>query len=422
MININRIRNNIETFSFPRLSGTNKEKFAFEILKKKIEDLNLNSNIQDFSFSTFYSRIYPKIATLITFWLLLIFYLFVNWIFFVINIIFSFIILLILFFLTRKPENPTLGKKLKSQNIYIKIPSNLEKKYYKNNQITNNYVNHKKNIFLFSHIDSKGQSLPIKIRSIVLKIWILSLVCVSIIIIIKFITFSLLYFPIMRYFLILRYGGIRNFRDHCNLLFRIIGFFPLIINFITTFIILLNFTNNKSPGALDNASGISCVLEILNFYSVPERRLKNHNLWFVFTGAEECGTQGIRNFYQIIKNIDRNNSIMLNFDIIGTYPIIFSSISEKFILENFKDIFKNCKIPVKYYKKQPLVATMHSDGYFLYKKGFLGLEFGDICSFKHIHTKNDTIDKVRPQILEKLCIFITNLLKEIDNKIKLENS
>ena len=50
MIDKSRIENNLKEFSFPRLSGTEFEKKSFNIMKQKIEDLNLIPLKQEFSF------------------------------------------------------------------------------------------------------------------------------------------------------------------------------------------------------------------------------------------------------------------------------------------------------------------------------------------------------------------------------------
>jgi len=71
MIDEKRILENLKVFSFPRLSGTEFEKKSFNIAKNKIERLNLTPSVQEFSFSIFYSRVYPKIFLSLLFWLLL---------------------------------------------------------------------------------------------------------------------------------------------------------------------------------------------------------------------------------------------------------------------------------------------------------------------------------------------------------------
>ena len=54
MIDETRIRENLEVISFPRLSGTDHEENAFNIVKNKIEQLNLEPSVQNFSFTSFY--------------------------------------------------------------------------------------------------------------------------------------------------------------------------------------------------------------------------------------------------------------------------------------------------------------------------------------------------------------------------------
>ncbi len=404
MIDEKRIKENLEMFSFPRLSGTENEKKAFNLAKKKVEELKLRHSVQEFSFSTFYARIYPKLAALLTFWIL--FVLYVNYLdfFWLVNLIIVFSIFIPLYFITRKPEKIRFGKKLTSQNLYVKIPANFDKNKVKTNfnkKLPDNInENHKNNIFLFSHLDSKCQRFPIHIRSKVFKFW--------------------LYSTLVTFFIIIPKNFIVGaFFPQYSLWFYIIGVIPLGINFISTILVILNTTTNESPGALDNASGISCVFELLNYYLAPETKLKHFNLWFVFTGAEECGTMGVRHFYNIIKDFDRRTSVTLNFDSIGKSITIFTSANEDYNYYNcYKNFFEKArKFKAIVYSKDPLIHTSRSDGYFLYNKGgFNGIGFGDFHSYKYMHTADDTVDKVNPIVLKNLCNLIIDFLKDIDNQ------
>ena len=62
MIDEKRIITNLEAFSFPRLSGTEGENKAFNLALEKIRDLEIEPEIQKFTFSTFFSRVYQKIV------------------------------------------------------------------------------------------------------------------------------------------------------------------------------------------------------------------------------------------------------------------------------------------------------------------------------------------------------------------------
>ena len=389
MIDEKRIKGNLKTFSFPRLSGTQFEKKIFRIAKRKIEDLNLTPTVQQFKFTTFYSRVYPKISLVLLFWFVLVMYLDINVIFTSINLITGFIVLLVFIAFTRSPEKTKKGKKLDSQNLFVKIPKISDENLNHSDAFPKN-LDKTKNIFLFAHLDSKGQLLPIKIRVLFYKIWIVSYI------------FSLFFIVINSFISI-----------NTNLLFTISGIFILGINFIATSLISLNSTNNKSKGAIDDASGLSCVMELLNYYSNPENRLRNFNLWFVFTGAEESGTMGIRNFYRYIQNLDRRKNYFINFDSIAKKAILYDNglvnnknfKSYQYILEN-KDLFS-----LEGAKK--LYIGTYSDGIFLFNRKFHGLGIGDTSSYRYVHTIYDDVDKINLTLLKKLCHFITLVL--IDN-------
>ena len=110
MIDESRIRDNLKELSFPRLSGTKYERKCFSITKQKIEDINLTPIVQEFSFSTFYSRIYPKISLSLLSWLLLVLYLNINITFTLVNLFLVLISILIMILLTRNPDKIKLVK------------------------------------------------------------------------------------------------------------------------------------------------------------------------------------------------------------------------------------------------------------------------------------------------------------------------
>ncbi len=391
MIDENHIIENLKEFSFPRLSGTYLERNSFNLAKKKIENLNLIPTIQEFSFSIFYSRVYPKISLTLLFWLHLILFLNIQIIFTYINIFLVLFLLLILIIITRNPEEIKIGRKLHSQNIFVKIPlksvqKNINYKEKKGRKDWN------KNILLFSHLDSKGQLFSVKFRILFYYLWIFNFIV------------GLFINIINSYYLL-----------NSILLLQIFGILVLSINGLATIFILLNRTNNKSKGAIDNASGISIVMELLNYYSNPNNRLKNINLWFVFTGAEESGTMGVRNFYKNIKDFDRERTYTINFDSIAKKVILYNHglINNK----NFKSInfiLENEDLMSLENAKRIYIGT-YSDGLFLMSKKFQGLGNGDKTSYNYIHSIHDDIDKIDPLVLKKICQFYTILLDEIDS-------
>ncbi|MFX1301773.1 MAG: M28 family peptidase [Promethearchaeota archaeon] len=379
MIDEKRISFNLKEFSFPRLSGTEFEKKSFNIAKRKIEDLNLIPMVQEFSFSTFYSRVYPKISLTLLSWLLIVLFLNIQVVFTIINLSLILILILVLIILTRNSENIKIGRKFYSQNLFVKISSQPK------NKSSNG------NIFLFSHLDSKGQLLSIKIRIRLYYIWIISF------------TLSLPFNLLDSFFF-----------QQSFLLLHIFAILILVINCGATIMILLNTTNNNSKGAIDNASGVSCVLELLNYYSKSENRLKNYNLWFVFTGAEESGTMGIRNFYRYMKDYDRDKTFIINFDSIAkTINLWDHGLLNNKYFKSDKYILENREI-MSLEKTRRIYIGTYSDGMFLLSKRFKGLGNGDKSSYNYIHSVNDDADKIDITVLKTLCQFYIVLLSEVD--------
>lgn len=379
MIDKARIENNLKEFSFPRLSGTEFEKKSFNIMKQKIEDLNLIPLIQEFSFSTFYSRIYPKLSLTLLSWLLVVLFLNFHVIFTIANLSLIFILILILIIFTRNPETIKVGREYHSQNLYVKLTS----------QSKNSNSDY--NIFLLSHLDSKGQAFSIKIRIQLYYIWIIS-------------------FPLALFVTLLNYF----YLTEVLLLLYLFSILIISINCIASLLIWLNTTNNKSKGAIDNASGISCVLELLHYYSNPKNRLKNYDMWFVFTGAEESGTMGVRNFYKYMRDFDREKTFISNFDSIANRVNLWDhGLLTKKNIKSFDYIIQNKDI-MNVEKTRRIYISTYTDGLFLLNKGFQGLGSGDKSIYNYVHSVNDDVDKVNIKVLKKLCQFYTILLNEVD--------
>ncbi len=384
MIVENRILENLKELSFPRLSGTKLEKKSFNIVKKKIENLGLSPNTQEFSFSIFFSRLYPKLVLTSLSYLLFVLFLNLHTVFSLINLLLIFIFILFLIKLTRNPENIKLGNEYNSQNLYVKLSS-------KNNAESPDY-----NILLFSHLDSKGQTFSIKIRIQIYYVWVCTFPLGLLITIFKFILLPNVY-----------------------MLLQILGILIFSLNIIAIIFLWMNRTNNKSKGAIDNASGIVCLLELLSHFSDQKNIPKNYNLWFVFTGAEESGTMGIRNFYHNIKDFDREKTFIANFDSFANKINLW----DHGLLNNknyrvFNYISENKDIMSLEKKTRRFYIGIYSDGLFLYNKNFQGLGSGDRTVHNYVHSIHDDVDKIDIKILKKLCEFYTILLNEVDNDIK----
>jgi hypothetical protein len=244
-----------------------------------------------------------------------------------------------------------------------------------------------------SHLDSKSQRFKIQIRIKTIKLWIGTTFTLAAVLPFKFIT----------------YIGFEEF-------FYLIAGVPLILNIIATVIILLNSTNNKSQGAVDNASGIACNLELLNYYAKPENRLLNYDIWHLFTGAEECGTMGIKHFYNNLENYDTNESIAFNFESIAKHVFLFPGGKEGANAQDIDNLLLNNSrnLMIRHYITNRVLGT-HSDGGYLGNKGFQGYGIGEVEAYNYMHTPNDTLDKIDTSVLKRLCLVLTDSLKKHDS-------
>ncbi|MBY9014795.1 MAG: M28 family peptidase [Candidatus Lokiarchaeota archaeon] len=388
MIDEKRLKENLTIFSFPRLSGTDGEKKALNIARSKVEDLNHDPLSQTFVFSTFFGRTYPKIIFILGFCILFLLFLDVNAIIIPILLAFITMVIVVLLLLGRKPENIRIRNKLNSENLYVEIKSKHNEKDKKEEG------RNARNILFICHLDSKGQRFSILGRVRIIRTWVFSWTIFIFILICRNYLFTSLY-----------------------VLFHVLGTVPLGVNLIATILFLLNTTNDESRGAIDNSSGIACVLELLNHYTNPESRLENFNLWFVFTGAEECGTMGIRNFYYKISKISKEHSFFFNFDAIARNLYLFPGKKMSKQVETVFEMFLKNKrgIEIKRNPKKIYFGT-HSDGYYLKKKKFFGIGIGDMESYEYIHSIHDTVDKVDIPLLKNLCEMIIENLIAFDNQ------
>jgi hypothetical protein len=389
-INKENIQKNLEMISFPRLSGTEHEQKAADKLIQEIKGLNLTPCIQEFSFSSFYSRIYKKIAFSLIFWLVFVIFININLIFTLINVFFVIIVFIPLIIYTRKPENIHWGTKYHSKNIYLHLNSLKAESIENNLQKENPNTNENLQLLFLSHYDSKSQTFPIRLRVIALRSWIYTIILISIGLIIKFLFFDFI-------------------------VIKIIIVILLFVNFISTIMIILNFSKNKSDGAIDNGSGVSITLELLKYYAQPQHRPEDIDLWFVFTGAEETGTMGIRFFKDILKEYEKDNVKFFNLDAIAQHLDIFGSTNLYNLDNNFFNLLFDLSEPLDstITIKRYITAITRSDGYYLKKEGYLGLDFGDKESYKYIHTAKDTVDKINCGLLSEICELFIYFLDEV---------
>ena len=153
-------------------------------------------------------------------------------------------------------------------------------------------------LLFVAHYDSKSQVLPIAVRAVAYFIAIVGLTALTTIMVIN--VAILVWFP-----------------DHI-----ILGWLsdPIIwgVAGTTTFCLLLlqiNFTQNRSPGGFDNASGVGVMLEVAR---VLMARSEKKSITFLAAGAEEYGMCGALRYVRMhADEYDRENTYVINLDGLG---------------------------------------------------------------------------------------------------------
>jgi hypothetical protein len=186
---------------------------------------------------------------------------------------------------------------------------------------------------------------------------------------------------------------------------------------------LFNKRHNKSYGTLDNATAVASAFYNINYFKNYD--LKNTDLVFVLTGAEEMGDYGADAYMKKQhEKFNKSNSYFLIPDTIGANsetnlyayaqgipkkefsPIIKKKI--KLLLE------ENDKYKIKPLYIPPLIhfSTDHAP-----LKPF-GYHFMIFLSNGRIHSEDDNMNNFYPEMLENFNEFLRDLIRHMDENFK----
>lgn len=399
-----RLYDYVNEFCFPRLAGTEAEKRAVNIVFEKFNEIGFSKEKikkEPFIFSNFYSTLLIKLIAMINLIFLLMIVLFIYILLIVSLLILSglFIITLLIIRALKTPESPGVwgkyyGQMFNATNVFVRIPATDITKYNIGDLI------------ISAHLDSKSQTIKTKWRIVIYKVWFFN----GIILIVFYL---LLFLKIFGYIEI-----------HNRLLEIGIWGPTLMISTMNLFLMNLN-TNNKSPGALDNASGMAIVFELSSYFR--NNPLKNYNLWFCQFSAEELGTMGSRIFLNNQENeINKHKVFQINLDMISCknhrqnrieYLRSYGFFPRKYIApELSRYLEENAKEEqIKIYGFH-LTTGAHTDTVPFHQRGYEAIDIVTRAAATWSHTKKDTIDKIDPKVLKDTCVLIRSVILNIDKK------
>jgi hypothetical protein len=361
---------------------------------------------QPFTFSDFYSTTLMKFLLTLNLVLVLNLLLF-SYIHGALTLVLIIFIAIVVYLIIKGIKHPEFssfwseyfGDSYNSTNIFTKIPA---KKLAEKDA---------GNIIVSAHIDSKSQSINTFWRVFLYKTTFYS---------------GIILLGVYAFYFIILFGNL-----DIPFYFTIYGGWIAIvlISFSNICLLFLN-THNKSPGALDNASGMAIVFELSSFFL--KNPLDNFNIWFCQFSAEELGTMGARVFIdEYEKQFTRGTIFQFNFDMVSckdhknnqieyikSYGIgmhkVYSPILDKFILLVAND--NNIKV-----KRLHASTGAHSDTLPFRLRKYDAVDVANEAATLYTHTIKDTPDKVDPKVLLDACFLFRETIKMIDSNYKIIN-
>ncbi len=366
------IINHVNLLAFDRSTGTVEESKAISYIQEELEKVNIPSQREYFSYVG-PKRVFMRLAYLIllTYFLVYRLWLFVA-VFFAIK------------YSSKRFRDFSFIEKEGSKNLVVNIPARRT-------------GNKQPVLILSAHYDSFSSSLPYKMQNVF---------------------FSLFRIIILPYFILNLGFSFYFILDYFNpltnkvLVINLAIFTTLIEFVIVTMIFLLIYNNQKSKGSIDNASGVSILIELAKI--LKRSPLNNLNVIILFSGAEEWGLKGSQAFWkthlkELYEKYDLNKSYNLNIDMVGSYIGLLDKtglIKKKKLNTNLNDLLeqsaKELNIPIVKYSKIRGPKSDYISFLSLAKRTRTSFQVACIHSekdSKYIHSSKDTPDKCSNKIL-----------------------
>ena len=356
----------VDNLAFNRSTSSVGETKAILYIQDELEESNIKSKTEYFAYSG------PKNLFMRLSYFFIFSYLLVNRLILIIAIYFS---IKYLFATTREYS---LVEKEDSKNLIAEISAN-------------NQDRRKRPVIIFSaHYDNFSANIPYRLQTIFTFIFR--------IIIIPFIIFT---FSLVVWFLVEWVSENKNAESISNLVIT----YSIIEFFIVGIIFLLIYNTNKSSGSIDNASGVSVLIELIKI--LKKKPLENYDVVFLWCSGEEWGLIGSGDFRkkhtkELKKKYDLNNSFNINIDMVGTYIGLISK--KKFYRKEYKinlnqvleNSAKDLDIPIEIHEKTIGPSGDYQSFLSLAKKTKTSFQvacFQSIKDNKYIHSTRDTPDK-----------------------------
>lgn len=215
---------------------------------------------------------------------------------------------------------------------------------------------------------------------------------------------------------------------HSPLIVNLVLFSSTIEFVIVLFTLLLLYNKSKSSGSIDNASGVSILIELSKI--VKRNPLENYDVLFIWPGAEEWGLIGSSRFLKRHRNelkqvYDLDHSYCINIDMVGTYIGLFNKrglLVKRKLNTHLNEIIENSaqgmNIPIVKFNNIKSPKSDHRSFLKFAKKTKSSLEvayFHSSKDVKYIHSARDTPDKCSSENLNGCLDICYCTIRSIDS-------
>ena len=380
----------INNLAFSRTTGTVGETKAMLYIRDVLNKNNINSRLEYFEYIGLKKILMRMAYAIILSYLILYRLLLIVVAYFSIKYLFA------------KARNYTLLGKESSKNLIVEIPAKIKEK--------------KPVAILTAHYDAFSANLPFRLQGFL------------------FFVFKTIIIPYLGVTLSL---SLWLLFDVYNVDIQEISGLILLTSlssFLITFLIaLMLYSTKASMGAIDNASGVSILIELTKY--LKKKPLENMDVIIIFTGAEEWGLIGSKRYLKAHYNYlqdkyDLDRSFNINFDMIGTYIGLMhnkKNSKKKRITKSLHDYIEEAaeKLNIKYFKESHFVNPKTDHRKFMKfarktKSKFQVACFHSSKDSKYIHSPRDTPDKCNPVNLNGTVAITLETLYKIDSDISLK--
>ena len=188
----------------------------------------------------------------------------------------------------------------------------------------------------------------------------------------------------------------------------------------------INSTYARAPGAEDNASGVSALLELSRILSHLDLK---YNLQFVLFSGEEQGQWGSTNYVRYLNNSNVNSTIdlYLNLDMIG-YPspkesnkvMLEYDVGNKYLYnDKYSKLISHFikQIALNYTNSEPILDKLGNSDFIPFEAfghTVIGIHDGGSENNPHYHQSSDTPDTLDIKYVNSITKIVLATILELD--------